>query len=409
MELETIKNLLSRLNHHAFESFIIEFSHDPGFPFVPVPEAGQGVYYQELPQAYGDTLQSVFITHFLPIELFKKPDKVDIADPSLVERLRNVQRIYDKKTGYFGLVSPELIEAERLQSIAVLTNFTGIDKETYDKALIPKYEKLISDIGITARMGIGSFDSFTELNPKRTREAFEHFVLRNKDGLSLSLDPDHISVENFTFERNLFAGVLHGSKTPCEPAFTSSIIKEDILLEFESLIRKETKEADLEKFLAAHYKEVFGFKYDRVETQLWLRFPEIDISGKNRRLDIFLRNSIEKDWEIVEIKRVVKLNSTYRDVPVLAHEITSAMQQLKNYCRILGQDSVRRKFAAEGMEYYYPSLRLVVGERPQISLEQWRWLKSSNENDMKITTFDELLDEMKLRLTQREDTGDSSV
>ena len=123
--------------------------------------------------------------------------------------------------------------------------------------------------------------------------------------------------------------------------------------------------------------------------------------GQPQRLDVFLRNSIANDWELFEVKRVIELTRTYRDVPVIAREVTYALHQLKNYARILAQDRVRKHFAKQGIEYYQPSLSLVVGKIPQIPQDQWRWLLSTNENGVKILTFDNLLAEMKMRLRDR--------
>jgi hypothetical protein len=150
--------------------------------------------------------------------------------------------------------------------------------------------------------------------------------------------------------------------------------------------------------LKRYYQEIFGFGYDKIETQIWLRFPDLDISSKSRRLDIFMRNSIQGDWDLFEIKKPVKLTKTYRDVPVFTDEITSAIQQLRNYGRLLSQDKVKKALAQDGIEYYVPSLNLVVGRSPNIPHEQWRWLKSTNERDLKIVTYDELLIAMRNRL-----------
>ena len=117
---------------------------------------------------------------------------------------------------------------------------------------------------------------------------------------------------------------------------------------------------------------------------------------------MFLRNSVVNDWELFEIKRVIDLSKTYRDAPVISKEVSYAIQQIKNYARILSQDSVKRYFAQQGIEYYEPTLNMVVGRTPQIPHEQWRWL-ISNQKEVKILTFDNLLSEMKLRLKDRYD------
>ena len=93
----------------------------------------------------------------------------------------------------------------------------------------------------------------------------------------------------------------------------------------------------------------------------------------------------------------MKLSRTYRDVPVFMSEIYFAIQQIKNYKKILSQDLVKEKLSLEGIEYYHPELRLVIGSKPDISIDQWRWLKSTNENNLKIMTYDDLLAEMRIR------------
>src|SRR5215813_14565818 len=95
---------------------------------------------------------------------------------------------------------------------------------------------------------------------------------------------------------------------------------------------------------------------------------------------IFLRDGVINDWTIFEIKRVIPLTRSYRDVPVIAREITYATQQVRNYSRILRQDTVKRRFATQGIEYFEPALNLVVGKVPQIPHDQWRWLVSKSKH-----------------------------
>jgi len=168
------------------------------------------------------------------------------------------------------------------------------------------------------------------------------------------------------------------------------------------LLSNNPKEATLENFLESHFRDIFGPNYDRIETQIWLRFPEFYISNRSRRLDIFLRNQIEKDWELFEIKRLVPLTGNYRDIPVLSREITTAISQVRNYVRILQQDKVKQSMYREGIEYFEPELRLVVERSPQIETEQWRRIVADSSNGVKIITFDNLLDQMRARLASRE-------
>jgi len=301
------------------------------------------------------------------------------------------------------MVAPSLRIASRLQSLAFVTNLAGVEKPTYEQEIIPAYAQVARKIGLKKpAILVGSYDSFIDLNPAGTDKAIGDFIAGNRDGIRIVLTADDVKVERFASERNLVGGVLTNTQNPYEPVFSITRDREEeALTEFERLIRKGTSESDLEKFIVAHYKLIFGSKYDRVETQLWLRFPELDVAGSERRLDIFLRNSVINDWELFEIKRVINLTSTYRDAPVLAKEVAYALHQLRNYARILSQDRVRRYFAGQGIEYYQPSLNLVVGKTPQIPHDQWRWLLSTTENGVRILTFDNLLAEMRMRLKDR--------
>ena len=142
----------------------------------------------------------------------------------------------------------------------------------------------------------------------------------------------------------------------------------------------------------------FGDKYDTLSTQVWLDFPEFDIGNKDRRLDIFMHNSISKDWDIYELKRSsVKLTKTKSDVPMFVSAVHDAMTQLRNYKRILNQDKVKREFEAKGIKYYNPQFNLVIGKKPNISDEKWNWLLS-HYSDLNIITYDNLLESAKKRL-----------
>lgn len=413
MDEQLLKDLLSRLNKNAFISLVEELCKcDLGdLPFGPIfyPEIGEGVHSTLRGHPYRLTkfMRILLFPHYIPIELFQEPHKVDIADPIIVDQLQKFKNIYEElksrlkhgKQVEFGYRGSKEFSWFEIGELAFQANFAGIGTDEYQNIFLPKYQELVKRFGWEGFVEVGSLDIYTEFYPKELGMIFKEFISTHKDGLSINLSTEQVRVDRFSAEKSILSGVLRLSKSPCEPLFISTQDqKEQVLEEFESLIQKNVTEAELERFLDQYYKEVFGFQYDRIETQLWLRFPELDISGKNRRLDIFLRNSVEHDWELFEIKRVINLASTYRDVPVLAHEIMSAIQQLRNYASILAQDVVRTRFAKEGIEYYYPSLRLVVGKRPQISLKQWRWLKASNEKDLKIITYDDLLDEMRLRL-----------
>ena len=401
MDKRFLKNLLSRLNKHAFEVFVRSFFRDSRSqePFEPFPEIGEGVFRAELLDSYGGSIHALYIVHFLPLEIFNRPKEVLIADPSIIGKLERIKNKYGGRLGQWGMVSPHLVPGKKLNEVYFLNNLADIADSQYEKTILPRYKKLLKRFKLNPHIyGVGTCDTFIERNLAGVRKAMEALFCEKGEGLRICLQEEQTRIERFTSEKYLFAGVSHYSKQPYEPVFIDILReKEEVLAEFESLVKKDAKESELEKFISAHYKDIFGSKYDRIETQLWLRFPELDVAGKERRLDVFLRNSVANDWELFEMKRAVKLTSNYRDAPVFAHEVTRAIQQVKNYGRILSQNAVKKQFAKEGIEYYEPSLNLVIGRTPQIPLEQWRWLLSTNENELKIFTFDDLLKEMQRR------------
>jgi len=301
------------------------------------------------------------------------------------------------------MVSECLREDQKLQSVGFLLNLSGVPEKQYKDIVIPRYCGLLQDMGIAVRQVLlGSYDSFVLKTPQKTKGALRKFLQTHEEGISIQLCEDRVRVSPFTAENCLSAGVSWSARQPFEPVFPKITQKRQILAEFEALIQGSSTEAELEEFLVTHYRDIFGPRYDRVETQILLRFPELDIGGKDRRFDLFLRDSVIGDWELHELKRVAKLTGTYRDVPVITQEVQHAIQQVRNYSRILAQDAVKRKFASEGIEYFEPSLNLIIGKSPQIPHEQWRWLMTTHGRDVRIVTFDELLRESRERLRDRE-------
>lgn len=395
--------LLPRLNMTAFESFIIELFNDRNEPFQHIQEIDEPVFKKPLLDSYGDSLESAFLLHYLPLELFSDLRKINVSeDPLIIQRLTKIRDYYKGKIGYFGLVSESMIKAAKLRSVAVLTNLGNLDKDYYQSTIIPQYSELANRLQLyVSAFLVGSYDSFLDLNAGGTKAAFQRFLNNYSEGISIRLDQSSASVSRFMTE-TVLGGVLKGSKQPCEPLFANLLQKEEnILSEFEALIRSEALEDELEEFLVAHFQDIFGTNYDRIETQIWLRLPDLDISQKSRRFDVFLRNSVVNDWELFEIKRVFPLTRSYRDIPVIRSEVSYAVQQVKNYARLLSQDSVKMKFAEQGIEYYELSLNLVIGKSPQIPHKQWRWLQSNIDKDVKILTYDNLLNQMKQRIGDR--------
>lgn len=124
---------------------------------------------------------------------------------------------------------------------------------------------------------------------------------------------------------------------------------------------------------------------------------------RDRRLDIMMRNAVQGDWELFELKRSnVELTKTISDVPMFVSAVNDAISQAKNYKRLLEQDKVKRALAVDGIEYYQPEINLVIGKKPSISNAQWRRLLADNQNGLKITTYDTLLCEAQNRLSEFE-------
>jgi len=241
MDKNLLKSLLSRLSRHAFEKFIVELqkANKSSEAFTPLPEAGEGVYYQGLLDSYGGSLHTVFLLHYSPLELLNHFDSKSIGDPVIKQLLKNVRQLYKGQVGYWGMVDPFLKRANALQSVAFLTNLYNIDRATYEKDLIPQYSELVKKTGLKRLpVLVGSYDSFIELTPKETEQAFANFITQNDEGLCISISTQQASVERFSTERNLIGGVLQTTKYPYEPVYINQINqKETALDEFERLFR----------------------------------------------------------------------------------------------------------------------------------------------------------------------------
>lgn len=407
MKIESIKNIVPKLSKNAFYEYWKDlFSHLYGICFAEL-EGSNGTIYRRFVNSnhvpewnyYPPVQEAAYIFHyFIDFSKNKTFNEHILRDPSFLKKIDYV------KTKYSGRVPSAFYDGKlsaNLYTMYIITNFYGYDKEIYKKQIIKSLKDVIvkeKDFKyLVESPGIGSFD--TSLSKSKNFSEIEYALkkLFNHENLIINLNPTHANVNSFFAESVLNAGVSEKSKYIYEPVFLKLQKSETIRIEFEKLINQNPNEKTLEEFIRTYYREIFGFKYDRIETQLWLRFPEIDIGNKNRRIDMFLRNSVINDWELFELKRSsVKLTSTYRDAPVLSKEIINSIHQLKNYYRLFSQDKVRKQLQMEGIEYYEPALNLVIGNKPQVSHQQWRYLLSE-QKDINILTYHELLKELKLR------------
>lgn len=271
-----------------------------------------------------------------------------------------------------------------------------------DDYLLEYYEKEINAIlpNGSFQIGIGNINTFLdlpEIKTKGIRQFLNSFLDFYDDGIAISISADKTDVYSILHERE-FSGLLTSTKNILSPVIKRVEKNNGIIKEFNQLINTNVKESVLEEFLQQNYQLIFGERYDRISTQLWLKFPELDIGEKDRRIDIFMRNSISEDWELYELKRAdIQLTKTRKDIPMFISTVNDAMAQVRNYKRILMQDNVRRKFEQDGIEYYEPEINIVIGKKPNLLPKQWRQLVTS-ENDLKIITYDDLLREAKERM-----------
>ena len=241
------------------------------------------------------------------------------------------------------------------------------------------------------QLGVGNINTFlkgTENENGNINGIVSDFFKELNDGLSICILEDQISASYFV-GGNEFPGITAHTRSITQPVI-KLISMSNVLDEFNTLLNGDSSEQELEEFLVTHYRFIFGEDYDCIMTQLWIKFPELDIGNSDRRLDIFMRNSVTSDWNLFELKRPsVKLTKTIRDVPMFTSEVQNAIAQVKNYKNLLSQDSVRRQFEKEGIEYFQPEIHLVIGRRPEITNRQWRRIVA-DESMLKILTYDNL-------------------
>lgn len=290
------------------------------------------------------------------------------------------------------------VEGTRIYAIS---NYDSCKIGVSDKELLEFHEKELSGVLPSGfDVGIGSVSTILNqgnTNDEKYSKRVKDFFLNNDSGICINLSDDKIIASRFVAQRE-FDGIVTSPENIFHPVIKKVIDTDDKLVEFNQLINNDTRENVLEEFLYTYHDLFFGDKYDTLSTQVWLDFPEFDIGNKDRRLDIFMRNSISKDWDIYELKRSsVKLTKTKSDVPMFVSAVHDALTQLRNYKRILSQDKVKRKFEAKGIKYYNPQFNLVIGKKPNISDEKWNWLLS-HHSDLNIITYDNLLESAKKRL-----------
>lgn len=400
---ELIKRLIRRLDRDSFSGMINAcLNLEYGSLVTPLPELGKDIWHRSIGYVKGaydpnsaEKADAFYVVQHMPSELFKNPLAVDFHESQVVESLRSIRACKE-------IASIEYYpEITRYMLLHFMTNFVSSPGQEYFDGLLTKYEALVGELGFdTSHVYVGTCDTYVDQKPTETGNALQS-LLASCDATSIRLVPGQIAVQPFSSERNFAAGVTPGTYSPCGPVFVPHVGLSSAVQELQFLLERNPKEAELQKFLKRYYQEVFGPNYTRIETELWLRFPHLDIANKERRIDLFLRNETMRDWELVEIKRFLPLTGTQRDAPRLSREITDGIGQLQHYQSILKQDEVRRKLEADGFDYWEPELRLVIGKSPTIERKQWRELLGRDRSNVKIFTYNDLLADMRIRLEDR--------
>ncbi|HEY9815672.1 MAG TPA: Shedu anti-phage system protein SduA domain-containing protein, partial [Candidatus Obscuribacterales bacterium] len=343
----------------------------------------------------------LYLPYLIPIDLIVNPREYNLLTP---EFTNSVEQTVKQYITYSELVQEDNLRGilgEVITSFYILSNLSGLAESYYQDALLPQISQALGRVGWTENVvsGIGTPDSFFQNDPQTASDVLEDFLSSYSDGLCISIYPERPpDVSMYMCGKHLTSGVSRQTFFPCE-----SVVKitrtSEILEEFQELLQRQLSEAQWEAFLKHHYQEIFGPYYDRIETQVWLRLPEIDPEVSGRRIDLFLRNAVAGDWELVELKRPSPIFRSKRSIPGFCAEVNDAIQQIKHYDRILRSDSVRKRLAEEGIEYYEPELKVVIGRRPSIPQKDWRWLLKSCDRDVKLITYDCLIEEMKARIS----------
>jgi hypothetical protein len=237
MEKTLLKSLISHLSREGFKMFVEElFGHynQKGEPFYALPHIGEGVYCRELLDSYGGSIHTVYLLHFSPIELFKNPKKMLVADPSMTSKLTKIQRLYSGQFGYWGMVDPYLRKSNKLNTLYFLSNSPTLTEEVCKKLYYPVYKKIINKLKIdTISYGMGTCDSFVSNSPADSEESLTKLLLKTGEGLSISLGPEEQRVDRFIGEKSLAGGISQVYKIPYQPIFLLKE-KQEAIYEFEN-------------------------------------------------------------------------------------------------------------------------------------------------------------------------------
>ena len=392
MDIELMRSAVSHFDESSFvEFFNFLVKQDDYYAGIQRLDKIDARIFESPPERFYQCADA-FILSYYPYSIYKR---FSLEQLDLSELKRIITKYFNERNYPFWLP----VNGTALYSI---NNYDSQLLGISDEELLAFYESQLSSIlPRSCQLGIGNINTILQSTERiNGRSVVEQFLQEYNDGICISITRDRVHASRFLNEKE-FSGVTPHSKSILLPTITH-LATSDILNQFNHLINSNPKESEIEDFLYEHYQLIFGSKYDQIKRQLRLNFPELDIGGQNRRMDLFLRNAISKDWEIFELKRpTVKLARNIRDVPIFTSAVTETIAQAKNYQKLLAQDRVKRALADDGIEYYEPVINIVIGKTPSLPTANWRRLVSQ-EKELNILTYDTLLEEVRLRLSTME-------
>lgn len=379
---EVARLAISHLSKHGFEAFVkYLIEHDDNFYNARQLRDIDERIFECPPERYFQSADA-FIINYHPTALYHDFSLNNIDFCELEELI----------TKYLQRRKYSLWLPNDGTTIYSVNNYDSRALGISDKQLLDYYQKNLNGVLPSGtRLGVGNVNTFLrdiENENGNVNGVVSDFFKELNDGLSICISEDQISASYFVGGSE-FPGITAHTRSVTQPVI-KLISMSNVLDEFNALLNSDASEQKLEEFLTEHYRFIFGENYDCIMTQLWIKFPELDIGYSDRRLDIFMRNSVTSDWELFELKRPsVKLTKTIRDIPMFTAEVHNAIAQVKNYKHLLSQDSVRRRFEKEGIEFFQPEIHLVIGRRPEITNGQWRRI-IADEPMLKILSYDNL-------------------
>ena len=389
MDDTAIRNIIGAFDKNAFQSFfdklVLHFNGG-----ISVPKKISDNIWASQAERFIQSEQAFFL-NYCPTQIYRDFSLKHI-DIQSIKNLIDFYRENKPSSPWLPIDGTEYF---------IINNFDSRRMGIEDLELVKFYEEslLRQKVSDLPTLGVGNINTFLTASSSNFEEIsniINDFFKSYTDGVSICVSEDKIDVSDYVIQSE-FSGVTQSSHHIVQPSF-KLLHKRSVLEELGRILNSDVQERILEEFLQEHYRDIFGNHYDKIATQLWLKFPELDIGNKDRRMDLFMRNSVSDDWEMYELKRANVIPAkNVRGVPMFTDLVYQAIAQAKNYKALLQQDAVKRKFAQEGIEYFEPEINIIVGKKSEISTAQWRRMIADHRGDVKIRTYDEFFKEASYR------------